>query len=60
LIVHGDRDVFFPVEIPVSMYSSIPNSYLWIIPNMGHSLLPASEYLIQTVSDFLTGKWEDS
>lgn len=58
LIVHGDRDVFFPVKIPVTMYESIPNSYLWIIPNMGHSLLPASEYLIQNISDFLSDKWE--
>jgi pimeloyl-ACP methyl ester carboxylesterase len=58
LIAHGDRDPYFPVEIPVSMYESIPESYLWIMPNMGHSMLPASEYLIQTISDFLTGKWE--
>jgi pimeloyl-ACP methyl ester carboxylesterase len=36
LIIHGDRDRFFPVEIPVEMYQSIPNSALWIIPNGGH------------------------
>ena len=36
LIVHGDRDVFFPVNIPVEMYNAIPNSYLWIVPNGGH------------------------
>jgi pimeloyl-ACP methyl ester carboxylesterase len=36
LIVHGDRDEFFPVAIPVEMYRSIPRSYLWIIPNGGH------------------------
>jgi pimeloyl-ACP methyl ester carboxylesterase len=27
LIVHGDRDQFFPVEIPLEMYRSIPHSY---------------------------------
>jgi pimeloyl-ACP methyl ester carboxylesterase len=32
LIVHGDRDSFFPVEIPVFLYRSIPNSTLWIVP----------------------------
>jgi pimeloyl-ACP methyl ester carboxylesterase len=36
LVVHGDRDQFFPVSIPVQMYESIPNSALWIIPNGGH------------------------
>ena len=36
LIVHGDRDQFFPVEIPLEMYRSIPNAQLWIVPRGGH------------------------
>ncbi len=36
LIVHGDRDEFFPVNIPVEMYQAIPGSALWIIPRGGH------------------------
>jgi pimeloyl-ACP methyl ester carboxylesterase len=36
LIVHGDRDEFFPVPIPVEMYRAIPNSALWIVPQAGH------------------------
>lgn len=36
LIVHGDRDNFFPVDIPVSMYHSIPDAALWIIPEGDH------------------------
>jgi len=36
LIVHGDRDRFFPVEIPVSLYRSIPDAALWIIPGGDH------------------------
>ena len=36
LIVHGDRDEFFPVSIPVEMYQSIPRAALWIMPNGGH------------------------
>lgn len=36
LIVHGDRDEFFPVEIPVEMYRAIPHSALWIVPGGGH------------------------
>lgn len=37
LIVHGDRDMFFPVDIPVGLYQSIGKSALWIVPNGGHS-----------------------
>ena len=36
LIVHGDRDEFFPVSIPVEMYQAIRGSALWIIPNGDH------------------------
>lgn len=36
LIVHGDRDEFFPVEIPVELYRSIPGSQLWIVPKGDH------------------------
>ncbi len=36
LIVHGDRDPLYPVNIAVEMYASIPRSYLWIVPNGGH------------------------
>lgn len=36
LIVHGDRDEFFPVQIPVRMYDAIPVSQLWIVPGGGH------------------------
>ena len=36
LVVHGDRDNFFPVEIPVSIYRAIPNAALWIIPGGDH------------------------
>ena len=36
LVVYGDRDRFFPVEIPVSIYRSIPDAVLWIIPGGDH------------------------
>jgi pimeloyl-ACP methyl ester carboxylesterase len=36
LIVHGDRDEFFPVNIPVEMYRAIPGAALWIVPGGGH------------------------
>lgn len=65
LIIHGDRDKFFPVDIPVNSYKSIPNSYLWIVPNDGHIPLGLfgnesiwSEMFIKVVNDFFKGKWE--
>jgi pimeloyl-ACP methyl ester carboxylesterase len=36
LVVHGDRDRFFPVDIPVGIYRSIPDASLWIIPGGDH------------------------
>ena len=36
LIVQGDRDEFFPVDIPVAMYAAIPGSQLWIVPGGDH------------------------
>jgi len=36
LIVHGDRDPLYPVELAVELYRGIPRSALWIVPNGGH------------------------
>ncbi|WP_407150245.1 alpha/beta fold hydrolase [Bradyrhizobium sp. ORS 86] len=37
LVVHGDRDRFFPVEIAISIYRSISDAALWIIPGGEHA-----------------------
>jgi pimeloyl-ACP methyl ester carboxylesterase len=42
LVLHGDRDPFFPVRVPVTMYRSLPNAELCILPNTGH-FLPKEE-----------------
>ena len=36
LIVHGDRDPLYPVELALEMYRGIPRSALWVVPNGGH------------------------
>src|SRR5579862_5370229 len=36
LIVYGDRDPLYPVEMAVEMYRAIPRSALWVVPNGGH------------------------
>ncbi|WP_197042136.1 alpha/beta fold hydrolase [Sandarakinorhabdus oryzae] len=58
LIVHGDRDVFFPVSIPVNLYQSISGSALWIVPNGDHSPTAGAEpaAFIDVVARFLSQK----
>ena len=36
LIVHGDRDPLYPVELAVELLRGIPSSALWVVPNGGH------------------------
>lgn len=36
LVVYGDRDFLYPVEMAVEMYRAIPRSSLWVVPNGGH------------------------
>jgi pimeloyl-ACP methyl ester carboxylesterase len=36
LIVHGDRDPLYPIELAIEMYRAIPASALWVVPNAGH------------------------
>jgi pimeloyl-ACP methyl ester carboxylesterase len=58
LIVHGDRDRFFPASIPLGLYEAIPNSYLWILPNAGHVPLDlGSEILSDKVLELFAGEW---
>jgi pimeloyl-ACP methyl ester carboxylesterase len=38
LVLHGDRDEFFPIYIPVTMYQSLPHAELCILPNTAHGL----------------------
>jgi pimeloyl-ACP methyl ester carboxylesterase len=62
LIVQGDRDQFFPVPIALEMYNAIPNAYLWVVPNSGHSAglrtTEGRKIFTDTVLDFLDGNWE--
>lgn len=55
LIIHGDRDEFFPVSIPVSMYDAIPKAQLWIVPGGDHSPTAgaSSADFVETVERFL-------
>jgi len=54
LIIHGDRDRFFPVHIPVTMYGAIPRAELCILPRCGHGVLQQSPALfVAALLDFV-------
>jgi pimeloyl-ACP methyl ester carboxylesterase len=44
LIVQGDRDPFYPVEISVEMAKAIPQSSLGVVPNGGRVPLIGSRW----------------
>jgi pimeloyl-ACP methyl ester carboxylesterase len=55
LIVHGDRDMFFPVSIPARIYESISGSALWIVPSGDHSPTAGAEEaaFVKEVENFM-------
>ncbi len=59
LILHGDRDPFFPVNIPVALYEAIPDSYLVVFPNLGHEPFPGDragkDFYVATLRRFFSG-----
>jgi pimeloyl-ACP methyl ester carboxylesterase len=59
LIVHGDRDPLYPINMAVELYSAIPRSYLWIIPNGGHGPIFGKmvDQFVETSLAFLSGEW---
>jgi pimeloyl-ACP methyl ester carboxylesterase len=58
LIVYGDRDPLYPVEMAVEMYRAIPHSALWVVPNGGHGpvFLEAASQFAQTSLKFLKNR----
>jgi pimeloyl-ACP methyl ester carboxylesterase len=54
LIVYGDRDPLYPVEMAVEMYRAIPRSALWVVPNGGHGpvFFDAAVHFAQTALAF--------
>lgn len=55
LIVHGDRDFFFPPTVPTELYRLLPDAELCIFPNTGHT--PPAErpaWFNEVVLEFLS------
>jgi pimeloyl-ACP methyl ester carboxylesterase len=59
LIVHGDRDPLYPVDLAVQMFAAIPRSYLWIVPNGGHAPVwgEMNRAFVAAATAFLSGGW---
>ena len=55
LIVQGDRDFLYPVEMSVQMHRAIPNSSLWIVPGSSHGpiFMDRAEQFAKTALAFL-------
>lgn len=55
LIVQGDRDPLYPVELSMEMAKAIPHSSLWILPNSGHGPVMGERWpeFLQTAARFL-------
>ena len=55
LIVHGDRDPLYPVELAVELLRGIPNAALWVVPNGGHGPVFGEQAapFVQTAAAFL-------
>ena len=55
LIVYGDRDELYPVELALEMYRAMPDAALWVLPNAGHGPVfdpPVREEFVRRVRLF--------
>jgi pimeloyl-ACP methyl ester carboxylesterase len=57
LLVAGDRDPLYPVELAVELYRGIPDAALWVVPGGGHGpvFLDRREAFVGVALPFLRG-----
>ena len=62
LVITGDRDLVIPIEQSIELYRNIPDAYLMVSPNTGHSISPADEkgreFLLSTLLAFFSNSWQ--
>lgn len=61
LIIQGDHDRLFPVRVGLDIYKTIPNAYLWVVPDGGH--LPGFDgrdraSVVAAIRSFLGRDWQ--
>jgi pimeloyl-ACP methyl ester carboxylesterase len=57
LVVHGDRDPLYPVDLALQLYQAVPRAYLWVVPGGGHGPIfgEAAPRFRETALGFLRG-----
>lgn len=57
LLIQGDRDPLYPLELSLEMYRAIPNAALCVVPSAGHGpiFLDQSDAFTRTAIAFLSG-----
>jgi pimeloyl-ACP methyl ester carboxylesterase len=61
LIIHGDRDRFFPVEVATGLYRLLANAELCLLPNTGHHPpSELSEWFNLIALDFLARRYVEN
>jgi pimeloyl-ACP methyl ester carboxylesterase len=57
LVLQGDRDTIYPVELANDLYRSISNAELAIVPGAGHSPVRDSpDLVVRILMDFISRK----
>ena len=61
LIIVGEYEHWFELDIPLTMRNHMPNSHLWIVPNKGHVAISGTSRpeFIRLSTEFLKGEWEE-
>lgn len=54
LVVHGDRDPYFPLDHPRMLAAAAARGELWIVPGMGHAENAAEETLLTRIGAWLS------
>ena len=57
LVIHGDRDPLYPVELGVELYRALPRAQMCVVPGGGHGPIFAAQApaFVRTTLDFLAG-----
>ncbi len=53
LLVWGDRDPFYPIDVAIELHQAIPNAAIWVVPFQGHfPLWPEWGGSVEAARDF--------
>ena len=44
LLIFGDKDDVVPIEVVAELHGALPNSHLWVMPDVGHEAVFAYHY----------------